>query len=888
PGGIVVGADTHRLIYRSTTLTPLGEVELPGKTEALAAFSIEDLHDATGERGLDTPLVGRRRELEALERAFERVVEDRNCSLFTLLGAAGVGKSRLVREFVQRIEGRARVLRGRCLPYGDGITFWPVMEAVSEAAAISDRDSQEDALGKIMDLLGGHEDAKTITNLVGEALGLGQRTAGQEEIFWAVRLLFETLASTDPLVIVFDDIHWAEETFLDLLDHLVDWTTDAPLFVVCLARQELIENRPTWGGGKVNSTSMLIDVLRDDEAQDLFGHVLGGDVTEVRDQLGPVLEASGGNPLFLEETIAMLVEDGALKKVDGRWRATKDIAGVSIPPTIHGLLAARIEQLSAGERQAIEVASVTGKVFSAQSVGHLLEEWEDSRLLLQSLERKGLVRRDVASDFAGEEMYRFRHILIRDAAYNGIPKERRADLHESYAEWLIEVLGERVAEYDEVIGYHFEQAHLYHEELGSKPTEARHRAAEHLGSGGRRALMRGDHRAARSLLTRALALAGMDPASLQIAIDLGDTLREEGQYDAACRVLSTAQEDARRRGDVAGEKLALLELEDTRLHSEPGRSTSDLIGLIQESIQTFEDIGYDLGLAYAYRALGFVHDTAGRSSESQEAVRKAIHHAQKAGDTYRTRSYQRVLMGSVSWGPIDLGALQRETEEFLADARANADLRSEARALGILATVFALRGDVDVGRRLIAEQKAIYDKVGMEVYLAWSAFESSAVELAAGDLDGAERELRAAAEILEAKEEGVVLPTILALLADTLFEKGERDGRLALIERAETMAPEDDVLTHIKCRSVRAKLLAHESRFAEALERARSAVSLASATEYLDWHGYALQDLAMVAAAAGERAEANDALNQARDLFDRKGMKVASERVARDLISLGG
>lgn len=886
PGGIVVGAATHRLVQRATTATPLGAVDLPGKSEALAAFAIENVNAGEDSRHEDTPLVGRVRELESLERTFERVVEDRSCSLFTLLGAAGVGKSRLAREFLKRIEGGALVLTGRCLPYGDGITFWPVSEAVFEAAAITDRDSQEDALGKILDLLGDYEDAKAITNLVGEVLGLGQRTAGQEEIFWALRLFFETIASRGPLVVVFDDIHWAEETFLDLLDHLVDWTTDAPLYVLCLARQELLESRPTWGGGKVNATTMLVDALREEEARDLFAQLLGSDIGAVSDQLQPVLEASGGNPLFLEETIAMLVEDGVLKLENGRWSATKDIAGISIPPTIQGLLAARLEQLSGAERGAIEVAAVTGKVFSAQSVAQLLSDAGGAKQLLPSLERRGLIRRDMSSDFAGEEMYRFRHILIRDAAYNGISKERRAGLHEQYAEWLIEVMGERVTEYEEVIGYHFEQAHLYQDELGTEPTDTRLRAAEHLGGAGHRALMRGDHPAAMSLLRRAVGLAGEDPAALMISIDLGDTLREAGDFEDACRVFRDAQELAKATGDVGGEHLARLELNDTRLHVESGLSPADMVDSIQESINTFEVLDHHLGLAYAYRALGFVHDMAGRSSESLDALRKATQHARAAGDDYRTRMYQRVLMGSIAWSPIEISELKRETETFLADARANSDLRSEARALGILATVFAHQGDPDSGRALIARQKAMYDKLGMDVLKAWSVFESCTVEFAAGDLEAAESELRAAKDTLEAREEHVVLPTVLALLADVVLAHEAWDEAADLVKRAEEMAAHDDVITHIKCRSVKAKLAIHRGAFDEATELARDAVALAAETEYLDWCANALLDLAHVLSSAGDTKGASEALRDAKKLFDRKGMTIASQRVEHELVSL--
>ena len=885
PGGIVVGEATHRLIARATATRPLGSVDLKGRTEQVHAFAVIEV---TEKQALapDAPLVGRARELDALDRAFQRVVEDRTCGLFTVLGAAGVGKSRLVREFIASAGTQGRVLSGRCLPYGDGITFWPIAEVVFEAAGISERDSQEDALGKIADVLGNHEDVKAISNLVGEALGLGHKNAGQEEIFWAIRKFFETLADERPLVLVFDDIHWAEPTFLDLVDHLVEWATDSPMFVLCLARQELLEARPTWGGGKVNATAILLDALADDDATTLLGQLLAGDVAEVIDDLHPVLDAAGGNPLFLEETLAMLVEDGTLEQRDGRWSATNDISARSIPPTIHALLAARLDQLPAEERATLEAAGLIGKVFSLQYVAGLLDVQTAPTADIESLARKGLIKRDDTSDLAGEQFYRFRHILIRDAAYQGIPKERRAALHERYGRFLVETTGDRIAEYEEVIGYHFEQAHNYFAELGEASVDVRRAAASHLGDAGRRALTRGDAPAAVSLLTRATSLVDRDRQGTKVKLDLGIALREIGRFDDALQVFSDVAADAERADDRCGALLAMLEVEDTLLHTEPGRTIDIALRLATDAINVFEEERDDDGLARAYRAISYAHDMVGRSRESIAALHKALFHAERSGDAARVQMYQRVMMGSLSWSPIHLNDLRQETERFLSDARANHDLRTEARALGILGAAIGLQGDVEAGRRLVAEEKAIYRRLGLDVPRAWSVFEAVEVERAAGNMEGVEAELREAAAILRAKREHLVLSTVIALLADVCFERDKVLEARSLVDEADRLGADDDLLTQLKCLIVRAKLTAQEGRTEEAIDLARAGVEKVSETEYLDWHADALVDLATIYELAGDLESARDALQRALDLYAQKGMTVFLERTEARLKDL--
>ncbi|MDQ4065665.1 MAG: AAA family ATPase, partial [Actinomycetota bacterium] len=878
------GEATQRLIARSATTTPLGPVLLKGRTDELEAFAVVDVA-ATPGSAADAPLVGRSRELEALEHAFARVVDDHACALFTVLGAAGVGKSRLVREFLAHV-GDARVLSGRCLPYGDGITYWPVMGSVFEAAEISERDSQEDALGKIADLLGDHEDAKAISNLVGEAIGLGHRNAGQQEIFWAIRRLFETLAAERPLVLVFDDIHWAEATFLDLVDHLVEWATGAPLFVVCLARPELLESRPTWGGGKVNSTTILLDALSDEDARRFLGELLPGDTSDVARELQAVLDAAGGNPLFLEETIAMLVEDGTLEQADRQWRSTKQISELQIPPTIQALLAARLDQLPSEERMTIEAAGLIGKVFSVDYVAGLLDDDSDPSGTIESLTRKGLVRRDETDP--GSRLFRFRHILIRDAAYQGIPKERRAALHERYARFLLESMGARVAEYEEVVGYHFEQAHRYLMELGAPADDVRHEAGRHLSAAGHRALVRGDAPAAVSLLRRVVPLVDQDRAGTLARLDLGSALRELGRYEEALDVFSDVATDAERVNDRCSVLLAKLELEDTMMHTEPGRSREFAVSVAKDAVKVFQQEGDDVGLARAYRALAYTHDMVGESRASLEALQKAIFHAQRSGDAGAVQMYQRVLMGSISWSPIHLADLVKETERFLADARANHDLRSQARALGILGMAVGLQGDVALGRRLIAEERVILDKMGLDVNRAWGVFEAVSVERAAHNQEGVERELREAVGILRAKREHLVLSTVLALLADACLERGNLDEARSLIGEAGRLGAEDDLLTQLKCLIVQGKLAEREGRVHEGIDLARAGVEMISPTEYLDWHADALVDLASLYERAGDIEAARDALARAADLYEQKGITVFLKGTQKRLELLAG
>ena len=612
PGEIVVGEITYRLVKDAVEVTAIEPLELKGKSEPVPAYRLEAvLADVAGhERHLDSPLIGRTKELEMLERALDRARTERTSQLFTLLGSAGVGKSRIVHEFLAGPASGATILRGRCLSYGEAITFFPLAEVVQQAAGIVEGDSREVAREKLVTLMTDAPDGEWIASLVSGLFGWGE-PGGTEDAFWAVRKMFEHVARTSPLVIVFDDIHWAEPAFLDLVEHLADWMREAAALLLCIARPELLEIRAGWSGGKMNATSILLEPLPADEASLLVDNLLGrAEIpTTARDR---ILEAAEGNPLFVEEMIGMLIDDRLLRFEDGVWHAVEELADLTVPPTIQLLLAARLDRLDTEERAAIERGAVEGKVFHTGAVATLSQERlranVPSRLL--ALARKELIRPDRA-EFAGEDAFRFRHLLIRDAAYEAMPKEQRADLHERYAEWLERAAGERVNEYEEILAYHFEQAHRFRIELGQPDDHVRRlgeAAAGRLIRCADRARERSDYVSARGLLQRAadvstgslhsralfeLSRSLLDVNDFQAAVDAAETAitvaeeNEDHEYALRSRLIraevvsqidpsytinatlaesSAALDELQRLGDTAGIRQAKLAIARTEFY----------------------------------------------------------------------------------------------------------------------------------------------------------------------------------------------------------------------------------------------------------------------------------------------------------------------------------
>ena len=526
PGETLIGATTWALVRDAVTIEELEPLALKGKAKPLLAYRVTGLCDdgRRGPRRLDVPMLGRARERKLLDEAFEETVRRRTCSLVTVVGAAGVGKSRLSHEFLADVD--ALVVEGRSLSYGDGITYWSVIEVVRQLPAAREalREASPAAADSLRALLTEIEAVMT-----------------PPEIASSVCRLLELAAREYPLVVVFDDIQWGEDIFLDLILHLAERAQEAPILLLCLARPELVERRPDWAAGVPGATTATLEPLDQGTTDTLIEHILGG--FELEDGLvGRIRVASAGNPLFVEEMLAMAQESGG--------------EAVEVPPTIGALLASRLDQLTARERSVLERGSIEGELFHQGVVEALSSPPGPVDSELDALVRKDLVRPDRPQRSGAA--YSFRHLLIRDAAYESLTKGQRAALHERFAGWLAESGWELV---DEIIGYHLEQAYRYQSQLGAADDELGARAGEMLARAARAARQRGDYLAAAGLFARAAELgrAGR-PALLP---DLAELLVWRGELDEAKTLLEEAVADAQAAGDAALEahvSLALAEM----------------------------------------------------------------------------------------------------------------------------------------------------------------------------------------------------------------------------------------------------------------------------------------------------------------------------------------
>jgi class 3 adenylate cyclase/tetratricopeptide (TPR) repeat protein len=853
PGEILVGPETHALVRDAVDAERVQPLELKGKSESLTPFRLLSVvRDAPGHaRRFDTSLVGRERELRLLGDAWDRVLTERSCSLFTLLGPAGVGKSRLVAEFLREVD--ATVVRGRCLSYGEGITYWPVVEVLIQL--LDGPASDSGALGV----------PEAVAARIAALLGEDATPSSPEETAWAVRKVFEAKASEHPVIVVFDDIHWGEATFLDLVEHVVGLSRDVPIFLLCIARPDLLDARPTWAGGLLNATTVLLEPLSIDEAEVLIGQLLGDERLEPGLR-ARIRETAGGNPLFLEEMLAMLREDGAN-------------GDVTVPPTIHALLAARLDQLEPPERSVLESGSIEGEVFHRGAVQALAptELEVDSRLT--TLVRKELVRPDRPA-LPGEEAYRFRHVLIRDAAYDALPKAVRATLHESFARWLDQHAATLV-ELDEIVGYHFERAFRYRQELGpvDKAAEAlAEQAGERLGRGGTTARARGDVRAAETLLRRAVSLLPEgDSRSLELLLELADALYFGGRLADSRAVLGEAVTLSRRHDDkrfLARARLHEIELAG---QTDPTGSAARSLAEAEILLRELERVGDAAGLARAWGLVGRLRFFRGRAAAAEEAYARAIESAGRAENPDLERQTYEWWAGAKCHGPAPV----REGLAFI-EAVPESALKS-AQLVAFLAEVHsslsAMEGHFDEARAHVARAQRIADEFGLELRGAGLLQFSGNVEVLAGDLRAAEREFRRGYELLHELGETGFRSTTGASLAEVLMAQGRDTEAELIVDEVDEMAQEDDLDPQARTRAVRALLLERRGRHVDATRLAREAVALYGASDYLNAHADMLLTLTTVLRAADHADEARQALEEALALYERKGNLVMVGRV---------
>ena len=865
-GEILVSEETRRLTHDAAEVE-VAELAPAGGVSAWRLLALVP-GAPSFRRRLEAPMVGRKDELTRLTQAFRRSVAERSPYLLTVLGPAGIGKSRLASELRAAVEAEAAVLVGRTLPYGEGITFWPVAEIVRQLAGDGGRDG-------LAQLLASEDEADLIAGRIAAAVGFADGGGGSEETLWAMRKLFEALARERPLVLVFDDVHWAEPTLLDLVEHVVDWARDAPILLVCLARPELLELRPTWGTPRSNWASLFLDPLSDEDSETLIDNLLEDAQLAERSRVR-IAEAGEGNPLFIEQLLALVLERG------------EPVEELAIPPTIQALLAARLDRLGTEERVVLECAAVVGRDFWLDAVAELAPEEIRPALLtrVRELLHKELIRPGGTS-VTGGDAFRFRHILIRDVAYESIPKRARADLHERFALWLEQRAGERLPEYAEIVGYHLEQAHRHLSELGLRAAHAGElaaRAGELLAPAGRRAYARGDVRSAGGLLSRAASLLPDGHAGrAEALVDLAEALGESSEFE---RAESTLDEAIRAAAGVrALEARALVARLRIQIRSDPEISIDELRQTAEYAIDIFEEVGDEVGMAKAWTALAWLAWVECRAAMTDAALQNAIEHAQAAGDVRTIATCLHLSAGASLLGPMPVPEAVGRCEEIV---EARPDPRTTASALRALAALRAMEGSFDEARRLFEREEAILEDIGQSVW-ASSAWEARGiVEMLAGDTQAAERAFRSGYEICERIGEKSALATLAAMLAQAVYEQARFDEALALGEIAEGAAAAEDLSTQVQWRGPSAKALARKGRKRKAEALAREAVALANQTDFLNFHAGALIDLAEVLRLAGRQADAAAAAAEAVELYGRKGNSVAGERARTLLRALGG
>ena len=882
---ILIGPLTQTLVRAFAETEEIAPLALKGKAQPVRAYRLLAVRSGVPlRRRQDSTMVGRAAELSLLSSTFASTAAGRGCSMVTLLGDAGVGKTRLTEAFVDSLVEHARVVHGRCLPYGEGITFWPIVGVVSQTAGIEETDHPQAAREKLLQVLGD----PAVVDRVAAAVGLSDAPFQIAELFWGIRRLFEILAADRPLVVLFEDIHWAEATFLDLIGRLVDGIEDAPVMIVCTARHELLDKQPSWAQG-TGATRITLTRLSDADAAEVIRNMLGkaglSDAARAR-----VVAAAEGNPLFVEQLVSMLIDTGALRLVNGRWEPTSDLSLIAIPPTIDALLTARLDQLPDAERAVIDPASVIGLAFYQASLQAIVDEdiREQVPASLSMLEQRQLLRRGAPADEAAIE-YRFSNLMIRDATYAGLPKRTRARLHELFVVIEDEAnrASDRVTEYEEILGYHLEQAHRYLCELG--PLDAHGvalgiDASARLASAGRRAFVRGDMPATANLLRRAAGcLPGGHADHPRLCFQYGLALWETGQYAAASAAIESAKTGAAALGDVGLETTARLQLLMKQYYADPSKLEGGVENRVRESIQILERAQDHEGLARAWLAMAGLRMVDRQWGAAVEAVEKVIAHAQRAGDFVLERRAAPNLAICAAFGPTHANDAIVICEGLI--ARAAGDRKVEAISLRTLAHMHAMRGQFDAARDEYRRARAMLEELGWTFIAALGSIVSGPVEMLAGDAAAAEAELRRDYETLERLGDRNYITTVAAYLAEALYRQGRYEPCNDFTAFTAEVASPDDLATQVLWRSVAAKLRARAGRIDDALRLGREAVEMVKRSDDpIDDQANALMDLAHVLRIAARHDEAARAATEALALYDRKG-NLVSAAVAREFIA---
>jgi DNA-binding SARP family transcriptional activator len=841
PGEVVVGAGARTLLGGAVELRDSVVISFDPTVEAIP-------------RNLDAPLIGREHEFARLRDALEWSAKNRRAHLVTVLGPAGIGKSRLARELVTTVGDEATVLTGRCLGYGGG-AFWPLAEMAREAVGGT---SPEAFLAP----LEGVDDRRSIIEQLTAALGTGSGVRA-EDAFWAFRKLFGALAAKRPLVLLFENLHWGEEHLLDFVEELVARGDESPMLAICLARPDLLEKRSSWGGGRLDAESIHLAPLSRASSEELI-HVLAQSARD--DARTRILTRAEGNPLFIEQLVAFAEDD-------------PDAPPDAIPASIHGVLAARVDRLPSTERTLLQRASIVGLDFSLGDAAALSSgtmSTEEAAVAARQLVRKELLRR-AGSDERSAEHYRFRHILIHDVIYGSVLKSTRAELHERFARLLESELDKRASEVQEIIGYHLERSFGLRKELDPTARGVRALADEagrHLAAAGRREVNRSDMLVAIDLLERAKVLLAHDsPERGDVLGALATVYQNCGDLNVARKYWQEASALAERRSDT--DLAALVRIADLAIRLETGESFSarDLVVLASAINRGLSDSAPHASRVKYF--LAWAHALVGELREAERVINEATATGSYAADP------RRLLPSLWLEGPDHVDQVIARCDQLL---RAQALPRTAASCFRAVALARAMKGEFAAARKLCGRNRGILEELGLAVLHPASAYIDATVELLAGNHEVAGQILERGLQELSQLGETLHAASLAALLARALLEQG-RDDELAslLASRHENSAIE--ISSRVHFRAVRARLLVRRGFDSEARRFGSEAVELADGTESPEIQAVARLDLAQVLTDCGLRQAARVLVRQASGLYERKGNLVGVSR-ARSMLTL--
>lgn len=795
PGQVVVDERTYRATRDAVNFESREEVELRGKEFRQAVWQATGLRSRYGvavEEEATGAFVGRNDELSLLTDTFDRSVSRRSPQLVTIVGEPGVGKSRLVREFRRVIDDRPDLVwwrQGRCLPYGEGVTFWAIGEVIKAHAGVLDSEPSDAVVAKLRStvatLIDDPDEAAWVELRLRSLVGLGEASAERSELFAAWLRFFEALAARNPLILVVEDLHWADEAVLEFVSHLLDWAHESPILLLCTARPELFGNRPDWGGGKRDAVTIGLSPLSDDETAHLMTSLSKRPLMDAGLQRA-LVERSGGNPLYVTEFVRLADEQGWLE----RMRRGEDIP---FPDSIASIIAARLDLLEPGDKAILAAAAVIGRVFWSGALSFVEDlDGEEVQRRLRRLVSRGLIRPVRRSSMQGQDEYSFAHVLARDGAYNRLTRQARARLHEATGRWLEAVSGERATDVAELLAHHHATAW---ELAPTADPERRRRVYRFQLAAGDRARAFDASRATR-FYRSAIALASTGSEKGRPLLDMANLNQGTNEENEAMlsEALAAFAESNYREGQAEAASM-LGTLAWYRGHAEEADSWHDRALKLADGLEPSAVLAKVLVSAASAKQL------RGQEDEALDLVEQSLAVAQAVGDT---QSYARslVIRGTTSTQLGDIDGLDDVNEGL----RIHLDRNDTTRAMSTynnLATIQIVIGRLNQGRQTIEEAIAYGTARGLPAHVDWSRNTRNEALFPLGEWDEC---LKVAEDLLaeDAKRGGSQVGTFAkAWAALVRFFRGETTEPLAMMEEALVSAREiEDPQALIPCLAI--------------------------------------------------------------------------------------